>query len=543
MNLYKFIIKRILIILALMILILPGCTDFLQENPQNELSEGTFWKTRSDALMGLMGCYERLNAGWITFDGWVVNTVYFGHWTDESTHIRTGAACRFPYEGIRPSNSQVEILWRNQFTKISRVNYFLENIDNVEMDSNEKAELIAEAKVLRAYSYFWLSQLFGNVPIVDKLLTFDEANNIGQGTQDQAVSFALNDVMEAADDLPVRRPASEKGRIEKGVALAIKGRLLMAEQRWSEAAATYKEIIDLNRYIIDPRFKKLFEDEGDNSDEYIFSTIYTEGEDGQRISQLVNWPSWYDGNNGLQFYQEFVDHFLMNDGKSIEESPLYDPENPFENRDPRLYHTVLLPGYSDVNGRIFQGHPDSIAKRGQFGPDCTGYAMNKFHDRGYDGTKTLYGGDYPLIRYAEVLLSYLESKLEAGENITQALLDNTINQIRARPDVGMPPVTETDINKLREIVRRERAVELAGEGGIRYWDLLRWEKLVEVFEQTFHGMKITDNPEGYTGSYKINDKGHLIMNKFNFYEYNYLWPIPLDEIDVNPNLIQNPGYN
>lgn len=540
--------KKNIFLLALIIGILPGCEDFLEENPKNELSEGTFWNTKSDALMGLMGCYERLNAGWITFDGWVVNTVYFSHWTDESTHIRTGAASRFPYDGIRPTNRQIEIMWRNQYQKISRINYFVENIDNVEVDGvnmtkEDKAEMIAEAKTLRAYSYFWLSQLWGNVPLVEKVLTFNEANSIGQTPQEEVVNFTLTDLTEAAKDLPSRRPPSEFGRLEKGVALALKGRLLMAEKRWSEAAETYKEIMDLNRYIIDPRFKGLFEDDGDQSEEIIFSTIYTEGDDGQRISQLVNWPSWYGGNNGLQFYQGFVDYFLMNDGNPIEESPLYDPGNPFENRDPRLYHTVLLPDYSEVDGKIFQGHPDSIAIHGQTGPDCTGYGMNKFHDKDYNGTKNQYGGDYPLIRYAEVLLSYLESKLEAGENISQSLLDETINKVRLREEVNMPPVTETDPGKLREIIRRERAVELACEGGIRYWDLLRWKKLVEVFDQTFYGMKMTDNPDGYTGNYNINDKGHLIMNKFDFFEHNYLWPIPLREMDVNKTLVQNPGYN
>src|SRR5690606_18446352 len=170
-------------LMGIMVMMFPGCENYLEENPQEELSEGTFWNTKSDAMMGLMGCYERIDAGWITFDGWVVNTVYFSHWTDESTHIRTGAASRIPYDGIRATNSQIEIMWRNQFRKISRVNYFLENIDNVEVDGvnfteAEKAEMIAEARILRAYSYFWLSQLWGNVPLVERVLTFDEANNI-----------------------------------------------------------------------------------------------------------------------------------------------------------------------------------------------------------------------------------------------------------------------------------------------------------------------------------------------------------------------------
>lgn len=542
MNRYKFPKKNVAF-LALLVISLGGCNDFLEENPKNELSEGTFWNTRNDAMMALMGCYERLDAGWVTFDGWVVNTVYFDEWTDVATHIRTGEPCNFPQAGILPTNTQVNAMWVSQYKKIARVNYFLENIHKVNMDDTERAEMIAEARFLRCYSYFWLSQLFGNVPLATRVLTFDEANSIGQTPREEIIAFVLSELTEVAEDLPVSRPAAEKGRNEKGAALVLKGRLLMAEKRWAEAAETFKAVMELNRYQIDPRFKKLFEDEGEDSNEIIFSTLYTQTEDGQRISQQVNWPSWFGGNNGIQFFQEFVDQFLMNDGMPIEESPRYDPEHPFENRDPRLYHTVMLPGYSTVDGRVFQGHPDSIARFGQMGPGCTGYMMNKFHDREYEGVRNQYGGDFPLMRYAEVLLSRLESELEAGTGISPALLDETINKVRARAEVGMPPVTETDPDKLRKIIRRERLVELACEGGIRYWDLLRWGTLDEALSQTFHGMKITPDPAQYNGSYNINEKGHLIIEKKPFHDHNYLWPIPLEEINVNKNLVQNPGYN
>ena len=100
MYLNKIINKNILL-LVLMVLVLPGCEDFLNEDPKDELSEGTFWNTKSDALMGLMGCYERLNSGHITFDGWTVNTVYFSHWTDESTSIRTGEPAVFHQRASR----------------------------------------------------------------------------------------------------------------------------------------------------------------------------------------------------------------------------------------------------------------------------------------------------------------------------------------------------------------------------------------------------------------------------------------------------------
>lgn len=522
-----------------------GCKDFLEEHPYDQLSEATFWNDQNDALRGLMGVYQRLSSGHVTWDGWDVNTIYADYFTDIGTHIRDNEPNAYPVAGILSTNAQVASLWKVSYQKIARANYFLDNINKCDMNEDLRNEMIGEAKLIRAYCYFWLSQLFGNVPLVTTTLTFDEANSISQSSQQEVVEFLITDLTDAAKYLPVERPSSQKGRYEKGAALAIKGRLLMSQKRWSEASDTYKTIMDLNRYIIDPRFERLFVEEAENSKEIIFATHYTAGYSqpiGQRINQLVNWTSYFGGNNGFQFFQEFVDKFLMIDGLSIEESPLFDSENPFKNRDPRLYYTVLLPGYSKFNNKTFQGHPDTIAKFGQFGNGCTGYAINKFYDRKFTGTKTQSGADYYLIRYAEILLSRLESELEAGKSINQELLDKTINLVRKRDEVDMPSVTETNPSKLREIIKRERLIEFAGEGGIRYWDLLRRRELHEVLSQVFHGMQITKSPNNYTGTYKIDEKGHLIMGKKLFYEHNYLWPIPLNELDVNTKLVQNPDY-
>lgn len=533
---------KIPFLLILIVVILSGCEDTfsLQEEPKDQLSEATFWNTKEDAERAIIACYraENWRGWWNNWNGWTIVGIQFEGWTDIVSNKEFGFG--FPEGGIVPTNSQVKDMWSSNYKFIARTNYFLENIDKVDMDGNEKAAFIAEAKYIRAYSYFWLSQLYGNVPFVEKTLTFDEANSVGQATKEEVVNFIINDLTEAAQNLPLKRPAADRGRAEKGAALALKGRLLMSEQRWSEAAQTYKTIIDLDRYIIDARFKELFQAEGDNSDEIIFARKYMQDQFGEPFTQQAIKPGQLGGYNQFSFFQDFVDKFLMVDGKSMEESPMYDPENPFENRDPRLYATVLLPNYSVVRGQLFIGHPDST---NQTGPGLTGYGINKFFDENFNGNVWGYGGDYKLMRYAEVLLSYLESKLEAGDNITQSLLDETINKVRRREAIQMAPVTETDPNKLREIIRDERAVELACEGGIRYWDLTRWKIATEVLSSKFYGMKITDNPAGYNGKYIINDKGHIFIQERKFHDRYYLWPIPQSELDINKNLKQNPGYN
>lgn len=525
----------------ILIILLSGCKDYfsLQEEPKDQLSEATFWNTKDDAVRALTACYraENWTGWWNNFNGNNIVGIQFEDWTDILSNKELGSG--FPQNGITSTNSQVRDMWKSNYVFIARVNYFLENIGKVKMDENEKAAMIAEAKFLRANSYFWLSQLYGNVPLSDKTLTFDEANSISQSTKAEVVNFALNDLTEAVKYLPLKRPSSEEGRVEKGAALALMGRFLMAEKRWPEAAETYKKIMDLNRYVIDPRFKELFEDEGDNSDEIIYARKYMQDVFGEPFTQQAAVPGWYGGYSQFSFLQNFVDKFLMTDGKTIEESPLYNAEHPFENRDPRLYATVLLPGYSAVHGKIYQGNPDSTT---QTGPGFTGYGLNKFYDYNYKGSTWSYGGDYKLMRYAEVLISYLESKLEAGSSITQSLLDETINKIRGRAAVHMAPVTETDPNKLREIIRNERAVEFACEGGIRYLDLIRWKIAVEVLNRKFYGMKVTNDPAGYKGRFIINNTGNIFIQERKFSDINYLWPVPLSELDINKNLKQNPGY-
>jgi len=540
-NNFNNLIRKFTLVLTLIILSLPGCKkDFLNENPKNAISEAIFWKTKGDAYQALMGCYNLLT---ISQGERFVNLNKTMLWMSEYAGYSSWRTFRARGIEIQTINPITTAIWPKIYTTVSSTNYFLDNIEKVDMDETEKATMIAEVRFLRAFCYFWLSQLYGNVPLVKTTLTFDEANSVSQASEVEVRNFILTELTEIASDLPLKQPTSEKGRIERGAALALKGRLLMAEERWSEAATTYKEIMDLNRYIIDPQFKKLFEDEGNNSNEIIFAARFMETESGEAVTQHHTISGQFGGWNATNLNQNFIDEFEMTDGKLISESGMYDPENPFENRDPRLYATALLPNYSIVKGRIFQGHPDSVNMvYGQYGPGITGYGLNKFFDPDYTGNKNKYGGDHPLIRYAEVLLSYLESKLEAGDNIDQNLLDETINKIRGREAVAMPSVTETDPNKLREIIRRERCVELAFEAGLRYWDLIRWKIAYEVINQKFYGMKVTDNPETYSGTHIINDKGNIFVNENVFYEYNYLWPLPQSELDINKNLIQNPGY-
>ena len=518
--------------------------EWLDEQPLAQLSESTFWNTASDAMLALTGIYNGSNVG---TNAYTNEFLIMASFTDDSSY--KNGAVGVIYSGyLRPADSQVvRAIWQRAYRTIFKANYFLENIDRVEMDAALKAQYIAEARFLRAYEYAYMSILYGGVPIITEVLTPQEANNQQRNTLEEVVDFAINELTLAAQDLPATRPESERGRILKAAPLAVKGRLLMINKRWPEAVTTYKEIIDLNAHIIDPRYKALFEEAGETSKEIILSTNCIAGLYGNPQNQRNYHPEFYGGYSEDNVFQGLVDAFLMTDGLPIEESPLYDPQNPFENRDPRLYASIFLPEYTMFRGQLYLAHPDNTSIGLASLRGVTGYGWKKYVTENYTGDQGSSGDDIIHIRYAEVLLSYLESKLENGDVITQELLDQTINQVRGRAEVNMPAVTETDPAKLREIVRRERRVEFNCERLIRYMDIRRWGIFMEVMNQQFYGMKLTDNPETYTkyavettgkyrGHYKVIDKRGTYTPEMAFL------PIPLYEIDINPEIQQNPGY-
>ncbi|WP_276347686.1 RagB/SusD family nutrient uptake outer membrane protein [Daejeonella sp. JGW-45] len=539
------IFNRIRIVSAgilISIVSLSGCQkDLLDQQPLTDLSEGAFWNSEGDALLALTGMYNGSSVGTGNNNG--NELLILSSMTDDSDYKNSKVG--LIYSGyVVSSDAQVAgSIWTRGYRTIFKANYFLANIDKVTMDATKKAQLIAEAKFLRAYEYWQLAMFYGGVPLIKQVLTVDESKTQVRATLAEVSDFAKAELTAAAKDLPATRPASEKGRILKAAALAVKGRLELMEKKWADAAKTYKEIIDLKVHIIDPRYKAIFEERGEDTKETILSTNFIAGLFGNTKAQRNYLPDAYGGYQETNVYEELISSYLMKDGLPIETSPLYDPAKPFENRDPRLYATVFLPGYTVFNGKLFTRANSAIGTL----VGATGYGWKKYATEGYLGDMGSSGDDVIHIRYAEVLLSYLEAKLENNEAITQELLDETINKVRGRAEVAMPAVTELDRAKLREIVRLERRIEFALEKDIRYMDIRRWGIWFTVMEQQFHGMKLTDTPETFTGaSVELTGKyrGHLkTINKKGTHKPGWaLLPIPLTETQLNPKLIQNPDH-
>jgi hypothetical protein len=232
-----------------------------------------------------------------------------------------------------------------------------------------------------------------------------------------------------------------------------------------------------------------------------------------------------------------VDAYEMSNGDAIGDAGSgFDPYNPYQNRDPRLLYSIFVPGDSLPNGSIFNPKPDSKtgdAVYSTFVVSPTGYNLKKYVNKEDLSTPGNCGINLILVRYAEVLLTYAEAKTELNQ--VDASVYDAINEIRQRPDVNMPAIASGKTqDEMRSIIRHERMVELAFEG-LRYFDILRWKIAETVMPGKVYGMTYVDD-DGNLQTVEVTGWTNLFNSR------NYQWPIPQNELDLNSQLTQNPGW-
>ena len=294
-------------------------------------------------------------------------------------------------------------------------------------------------------------------------------------------------------------------------------------------------------YTLFPEYENLFTYANENNSEVVFDKQFIK--DVYSNSVMNNFGAVSLGNNGSNMSPTRVlaDEYETINGLSIEEDSSYDPENPYENRDPRLKYTLYTPGDTLPNGTVYDSRPGWSSSADVIGASYqvskTGLLPRKYinpEDIG-QSNRTNCGINLVIMRYAEILLIAAEARIELNIELDIAL--NYINQIRQRKDVHMPILTGlTTQNALREAVRHERMVELALEGH-RFFDIRRWKIAEEVCNMPqIEGMQYVD----------INTGELVIVTtdyQKKFTERDYLWPIPYNERQLNTNLTQNEGWN
>ena len=210
--------------------------ESLDKYPLSSLSTETFWQSENDAMLGLTGAYRVAGGtGQANWDFWnQVAVINLFESTTDNGFEKDNLVTDINNGSLASTYSPINSVWRNTYTQIARCNNFLENIDDVPMNSDKLAEMKAEVKVIRAYDYFNLYFYWGDVPLTTNVLTVNEANNITRTDRNEVRDFVIKELQESIPQLPITRPDQEYGRITRGGALAILGRVLMVEERWEE---------------------------------------------------------------------------------------------------------------------------------------------------------------------------------------------------------------------------------------------------------------------------------------------------------------------
>jgi len=575
------------IIYYIVIVVLLSSCHKLDLNPLSEGSSGNWYSNEQEVEMAVGYLFN--------IDYWdnemTQNTDYETYawkdeWTDSYTDDWTARSSLSVVTGgsINGQSGPVIYTWKNAYACIAAANRLLANIDKASsVISEDNFEMYkANAKFVRASQYAKLIFLFGDVPYYTDVIGIDEAFAIGRTSKETILADIYDEYDYAAEYLPESYPNNNSQFATKGAALAMKARIALYMGDYEIAKNAAKDCMDLDVYELYPDYEELFLPSTKNSVETIFCNprsvalgiIYPTGTGSVALSRLGGGyanggPSW-----------DLFFSYLCTDGLPVDESPLFDPHEPFKNRDPRCNATIVEFG-TEWLGYMYEPHPDSITCL----KTSTGTYVNNLDCRTINGYASWNGlvwkkriddswldkeeePENIIMRYADVLLMYAEAKIELGD-IDQSVLD-AMNQVRARAygvsyttTGSYPAVTTTDQNELRKILRTERRMEFTWEGR-RYADLIRWKLAEKALTTPVYGFlapddlkeKIVDkglwlfpetpeiDEDGLPDLTSLFNAGYvqaIAERKFDKTK-QYLWPIPTTEIQINDNMTQNSGY-
>lgn len=511
------------IFIAFAVVFISACSeDFLDVLPGDKITSANFPENENDIKLALNGAYSLLRESSIYNEG------LFGFGVLDGATPNAFNWGNFPI--AKAGNGQlssgdgdiVTFRWTRCYAIIFRANYLLKIVEQVDLAPNAKVIYVGEAHFLRGLAYSILAETYGGVPILNSIVSADEARNVARASQAETWNQAIADYDVAISNLGVNSPA--KGRTNKGAALAMKMRAYLNQNNYPKVLEVVQQIEALGRYSLFPSYRGLFLPENENNSEVIFDIQYISGENSQGsfLDQFCG-----TGTGSFTRGSRYVPtDDLVKAYETIDGSPI-NPAKPFENRDPRLEFTIVVPGSYILDHRF----PNYLYPGGAF--NHPGNRLKHLSTRKYR-IQTL--ASLPpsgqslinniVIRYADVILAKAEAIIETNGNIDEAL--KLINRIRTeRTDVKITPVPMglTQAQALQKL-RHERRIEFALEG--LYWsDIKRWKIGKEIYP-----VVVKDH------------LGGIIETKFpnGYLEYYDLLPIPLSELSLNEKLVQNPGW-
>ncbi|MCY4217264.1 MAG: RagB/SusD family nutrient uptake outer membrane protein [Flavobacteriaceae bacterium] len=535
---------KILLITAL----LYSCqSDFLEENLDNVLVSNNYYSTVEEAESAVIGLYSQLAR-----DG--LYGLYLSMCSDLGTDVayftqRTNTIYTYANYLITTSTGNLIATWRQAYSVIHASNLLIEKLPEKATFSQERQnELLAEARFIRALTYFVLVRIYGDIPLIEKPQNLSDNLQVSRAPVAEVYEFILEDLNFAKEHMKwLSEMPQSGGRVSKNAVLGVLTRVystmaghpLQDTSKWEMAASTAKELIDTNFHDLLPNYSQIFlnlRDDVYDFTESIWEIAYTEGDLGHRIGSFngIRSTSGPNGEPGSEVGggSGFVKSTVNLRKKYGENGEGYDPGiTDFR------YHWNCIPYQLDGTGKPRLNSDGTVKLSNEF--LLVSY-RKEMSFGAYTANET--GVNALTLRYADVLLMYAEAENELNGIQRNPLANDILKQIRQRAfrsfsdsgavtqfeDVEIEGINYNyDYSSLsqvdfRNFLRDERARELPGEG-VRRWDLLRWN-LLYPFVKSLEGRE----PRGTAWE--------------NIQPHHVLFPIPQREIDINPLLTQNEGY-
>lgn len=479
--------------LAALLIVPSSCSDsFLDVDPQGKEAGAVFWVSEDDATKAVNAMYANLRS-WNNTAFAPIALESVGSDDAEKGSTASDATFFNQYDDFTVGSTEGQLggFWQGQYQNINYANQVIDNIPAISMDENLKARYLAEAKFVRAYSYFRLVRAFGDVPLRLNVPKDASEYNIPRTPKADVYAAIEKDLTESAAVLPLNYGSADLGRITKGAAQSLHAKVSMYQAKWQQVFDLTTAVINSGQYALFPDYEALFRVQNENSTESIFE-IQNEliqsnaAASNSQYSQVQGVRGVTGGGWGFNVPTESL-------------------SKAFETGDPRRDATIIFRGETTPSGDAIPATGDNPMYNQK------SYVPFKLFVSGFnEGAQQ----NIRVIRYAEVLLMNAEAANELG-NTTVALASLELVRARARgtSKTILPKVTTTDKAALRAAIWNERHVELAMEFD-RYFDVIRQGRGTEVF-----------GPKGWKA------------NK------NEVWPVPQTEIDLSAGVLtQNPGY-
>jgi hypothetical protein len=543
--------NRILVIISITLFSLASCNDIFDATPKDAISETNVWE--DEALIRAYVNASYTNA----YTQGLFRTTQIGHATDELHSIKGSVYYNIITRGELTADNISTVHsylnnWADAYSLIREINLFFEKITDAPIDENAKEEMTGEMKFMRAFLYARLIWRYGGVPLITTVYGLDDDYTVTRDSYDNCVDFIVRELDEAIGMLPDQQIDDNLGKASADAARALKSRVLLYaasplnnpsndRAKWEAASNAAKALID-TRYSLNDDYRNTFLE---HNSEIIFARYHTQSSELDLSLQVGRngdngWGSDSPTQNLVNDYEMTNGEMpLMEDG-SVNPASGYDPNNPYANRDPRFYASILYDG-SIWMGRETETFTPGGMDSGE-GPIAawnasqSGYYLKKFVPEDIPPTGS---SEYPttpwiMFRYAEILLNYAEAQFQLGyEDVARRY----VNEVRSRSGINMPDITVSG-EALEKKIQNERRIELVFEAH-RYFDVRRWKIASETESKNIIGVNITKNNDG---NKTYNFEKNLITRNWN--DRLYLLPIPRNEIDRSLNsLEQNPGYN